>query len=390
MTWQQRLRTVVATTLLALGGLGIVLTGVGWWIDRSFLSTGRFTGLADSMLGRKPVQDGIARAVVSEIESRAGHRLKLAEPFIASVVESIVTSDPFHEVFDKAVSSSHRIFVNRNARDLVLNLSSTLDDIRSVLKEVSPSLAADLPHGKDLRIKLAERTQLPLVWDWLQRVDRAISTLPLATLGLVAAGVAMASRRWRALALLGWITAGISVTLLVGVGITRRELLGRITDDTYRAGAGSAWDVVVHGLLVQTAALAVLTGLVAVGARWTDRNGGIAVYPVAARRAWGTVRAAAAEGVGVSTERPIAPAITGLVAAVLRWRLPAPEDRPRLHHAWRAGGLGVVGIATVMWPGLVTSTLLFVLGVGVFYLAVTEGVAAYRAPREVDAPGRAP
>jgi len=384
VTWSLRVRRAVATVLLALGGLGLVLSGVGFWLENSFLSTGRFTKLAGSTLARKPVQDALAQAVVREIEHRAGHQLKLAEPFIRSVVESIVSSQPFREVFDKSVSSAHHVLVTRDTEDLVLNLTSTLDDVRAVLKEVAPGLAKDLPAGKDLRITLGKRSQLPLVWDWVQRVDRAINVLPWIALALVALGLAIAPWRWRALALLGWISMGFSAVLLIGMGIARQQLLSRINDGVYQAGAGSAWNVVAHTLLVQLAVTAAFFGVVAVVARWTDRNGGLSVYPVVARRTWTTAREAAVEGAGLPGERPLVPAITGLVASALRFRLPEPEGNRRLHHAWRAAGLGLVAITALMFPGFVTSSIVFLLGVALFFLAVTEALAAYRTPHPVD------
>lgn len=374
---------MTAAVLLTLGGVGIVLSSVGFWLEGSFLSTNEFTKLAGTTLARKPVQDGLARAVVREIEHRAGHQLKLAEPFIRSVVESIVSSDPFREVFDKSVSTAHHVLVTRDTEDLVLNLTSTLDDIRAVLKEVAPGLAKDLPEGKDLRITLGKRSQLPAVWDWVQRVDRAINVLPWIAVALVAVGIGVAPRRWRALAILGWVAIGCCAVLLLGIGVARQQLLSRIHDSAYQSGAGSAWNVLSHSLIVQLIVLGAFMGIVAVVARWTDRNGGMSVYPVVVRRTWTSARDAA-EGAGLPADRPLVPVITGLVASGLRWRLPEPEGNQRLHHAWRAGGLGVVGITALMFPSFVTSTLVLLLGIALFYLAVTEGLAAHRAPHPID------
>ncbi|MFN8035205.1 MAG: hypothetical protein U0V73_04660 [Acidimicrobiia bacterium] len=383
MTWSLRIRRVVAGLLLALGGIGLVLSSVGFWLEGTFLSTSEFTKVANRTIDKKPVQDAVAQAVVRKIEDRAGHKVKLAEPFIRSVVESIVSSNPFREVFDRSVSSAHHVLVTRDTEDLVLNLTSTLDDVRSVLEEVAPGLAKDLPHGKDLRITLGKRSQLPAVWDWVQRVDRAINVLPWVAAGLVAIGLAVAPHRWRALAALGWIAMGCAAALLIAIAIARQQLLGRITDAVYEAGAGSTWNVVTRSLVVQLILVAAVAGLFAVAARWTDRNGGLAIWPAVVRRTWTSAREAA-EGAGIPAERPLVPAITGLVAGALRWRLPPPERNHRLHHAWRAGGLGVVGLAALMFPDFVTSTIVLLLGLALCWLAVTEGLAAYRTPHPVD------
>jgi hypothetical protein len=252
-----------------------------------------------------------------------------------------------------------------------------------VLKEVAPGLANDLPPGNKLRITLAKRTQLPVVWDWVQRVNTVIDTLPYATIAIIGIGLLVAPLRWRALALLGWTTAGLSVVFLIVLGVTRQQLLNRISDTAFRDGAASAWNVLSHDLLWQTIIVAIVFALVAVVARWTDRNGGVAVYPIAWRRTWQSARTVAATGVGITEEEPLVPALTGLAASAIRWRLPAPDHNPRLIHAWRAVGLGIVGIVVLASPDFVVSALLFLLAIALLYLAFTEGLASYRSPHAV-------
>lgn len=381
MKWALRVRVAVAAVLLVLGGIAAVLTGIGQWADSNVLSTNGFTSNASATLERRQVQDAIARSITLQLEATAGRRLKLAEPFVRSIVESIVTSDAFHEVFSSAVSTTHRVFVTRSAEAVVLNLTSTIDDIRIVLQEVSPGLAEDLPKGKDLRITLAKRTQLPLIWDWVHTAHRIIDSLYLVAIALIGLGLLIAPFRWRSLALLGWSTAAAGIVCMLALTVTRQVLLNRVPDPVYRSGAGSAWNAMSRELFVLTIVLCAVGAATAVLARWTDNNGGTAVYPVAARRALHSARTVAAEGVGIGEAEPLVPALTGLASAALRWRLPAPERNVRAAHWWRAFGLGAAGALVLGNSGFVLSAIMNLAALIALYLAATEGIASYRSPR---------
>lgn len=381
VNWFRHMRAGIAAFLLVLGAIAAVLTGVGQWAESNVLTTSGFVGNADSVLNRKPVQMAIARSIVQQLEDSAGRRLQLAEPFIRSIVESIVSSDAFQEVFDSAVSTTHHVFVTRDAEELVLNLTSTVDDIRLVLQEVSPGLADDLPKGKDLRITLAQRTQLPLIWDWVQTANRVIDSIYLVALALIGLGLLIAPFRWRSLALMGWSIATASIATMLALTITRQILLNRVPDPVYRAGAGSAWNALSHDLFVVAIVMAALGGAAATAARWTDNNGGTAVYPIAARRALQSARTVAAEGVGIGESEPLVPALTGLASAAFRWRIPAPERNVRLTHWWRAFGLGVAGALVLGNSDFVLSAIMNIGAIIALYLAATEGIASYRSPR---------
>ncbi len=254
-----------------------------------------------------------------------------------------MTSDAFHEVFSSAVSTTHRVFVTRSAEAVVLNLTSTIDDIRVVLQEVSPGLAEDLPKGKDLRITLAKRTQLPLIWDWVHTANRIIDSLYLVAIALIGLGLLIAPFRWRSLALLGWSTAAAGIVCMLALTVTRQVLLNRVPDPVYRSGAGSAWNAMSRELFVLTIVLCAVGAATAVLARWTDNNGGTAVYPVAARRALHSARDGCCRGCRDRRSRTSGPSadrfgICGSALALARTRtkcsLGALVARIRARHGW--------------------------------------------------------
>jgi len=146
--------------------------------------------------------------------------------------------------------------------------------------------------------------------------------------------------------------------------------------------------VITHGLVVQSIALAVVAGVVAVAAAWTQRHG-ISAWADAFRRGWGRIETlfpGRAPSPRPADEPAPVVATAGATEAV-------PEraraiDRllarggTRNQHAWRAVALLGGGLFAVLAPGGLTTLVVVLLGVGALYLAVVEGVTALRAPRQ--------
>src|SRR5690242_5582750 len=110
---RRRLREVGATVLLVLGGIGLVVASTGWWLERSFLDTGRFTGTANDLLDQDEVQAELSSVLVEQLSEQAGTDLRAAEPFLAAIVAQVVDSGAFRTVFDTALSNAHRVLVDR-------------------------------------------------------------------------------------------------------------------------------------------------------------------------------------------------------------------------------------------------------------------------------------
>jgi hypothetical protein len=346
-----------------------VIASTGWWLERSFLDTGRFTGTANAILDQSEVQTELTNVLVQKLSHTAGTDLRIAQPFLASVVTQVVESSPFRDVFDRAVSTAHHVLVDESTGKIILNLTDAYDQIKGPLEQVAPKLAAELPSRRELNVVLLHRTQLTTAWDVIDQVKRAVEIITVASIALMAAGVVLARERWRTLARAGWAVAGGSAVLVLGLVIGRVVLQGQIANGGVSDAAGAAFRVITRPLLVQSVILGVVALMIAGVARFTDRHGRAAWAPTV-RGWWAWLQGALphpVEGGEVATlgANPFA-----------RVRLPQPRVESRAAHGWRAVALLVLGLFAVLDPGGVITVLVVVVGLGVLYLAVTEGIAA--------------
>jgi hypothetical protein len=412
-------RRIVASILVVVGALLLLLSSFGWWADRYFLNSERFTSNADQILDEEKVQDALAFAITQQISERSGSNLSLAEPVIQSIVREIVTSDPFQKIFNAAVLRAHHAVVGGGAREMVLNLSDSVDKVRSALRPIAPNLARRIPKGTTVQVRILDKTQLDTVYDVTNVVKKGVIAITIVSLLFLAGGIALSTRRWRTLALAGWVTLGLFAFSIVVVALGRPITGSFIAEDAYSDAARAAYSVITRGLLVQGVIFAVLGLAVGMVAGWIDRHGGWAAAMAASKRggAWmreqmpkraapapaavgaganGGTAAAAVGAVDGDTHEPIeetipgasptgepAGAMSGVVASgVLASRLPAPKRHARSTHWWRAAALLVVGLFAVFSPGSLTNLVVILIGLALLYLAITEVLAAWASPKE--------
>jgi hypothetical protein len=219
------------------------------------------------------------------------------------------------------------------------------------------------------------------VYDTIDQLKRIVDVLTIVGVVLIAAGVGVAVRRWRALAVAGFTVFGASVVILLAIVILRPVVHSRVPDPVYADAARSVFVVVTRGLVVQTAVIAVVAVLVALAARFTDRHG-LAAWPRAARGAWGWIVDAVpvpvldADHDGTVSDAEAAPG-----AVLARLRLPEPRRQVRRQHVVRALALLFVGLVALFDTDFVTTVAVVLFGAGALYFAVVEGLAAWRSPR---------
>ncbi|MFA5882615.1 MAG: hypothetical protein WDA60_02065 [Acidimicrobiia bacterium] len=408
----QRTRRIGASVLVVLTVVLLLLSGYGWWAKRYFLDSERFSDKAGQILEQPKVQDALAVAITDKISDASGRDLRIAQPFITNIVEGVLSSSQFETIFDAAVLRLHEAVVGGGAREAVLNLGTTVDEVRNAIEPIAPSLAEEIPSGNKLQITILDKTQLQTVYDITNAVETAVVGLTIATIVFFAAALWLSPRRWRTLALTGWVMLGFFVFSLIVVR-TGRWLTGSFADrKEYSDAAQAAYKVITRGLVLQGVFFAVLGLLVGLGAGWTDRHGGWAGVKDAFGRGVGWAKAQIPEKVpapalataGVAVGAGTASAGTATEAAatgpeaggpegtravvegILAPRLPEPPRKPRVAHWWRAAALLVLGLFAIWSPGSLTSVIVVLLGIVAVYLAVTEAVAAWGSPREPKEP----
>lgn len=402
-----RSRRIGASVLAVLTAILLFLSTLGFWADRSLLDSQRFTDNANKVLDEQDVQDALGLAITKQISEAAGTDLQIVQPFISSIVTGVVQSDQFQSVFDAAVLRAHKAIVGGGAKTAVLNLSSVVDRVRNAIEPIAPDVADRIPDGERLELKLLDESQLNSFYDTLDLVRDVFIILWILTLLCFAGALALSPRRWRTLALIGWVTFGLFAVRLIAQRIGR-GIVGGLSDvPEYSSAAKASYQVLLHGLVVQTVVVLVVALVVAVFAGWTDRHGGWAGVTAAVKRggAWvkaqmpekapapapaggdatGTAAATAgATGADVTAETTTEPhpsPTRAVVEGALAPRLPEPKRSARAAHWWRAAGLLALGLFAVFSPGSLTTVIVVLLGLAALYLAVTEAVAAWGAPR---------
>jgi len=407
-----RTRRIVAAILAVLTAVLLFVSALGWWGDRYLLDSRRFTSSASDVLAEEDVQAALTVAITEQISKAAGTDLRIVQPFISSIVTGVVRSDQFQSVFDAAVRRTHRAVVGGGAREAVLNLSEVVDRVRNAIEPIAPEIADKIPSGKKVRLVLLDETQLNTIYDTVNLFENLVAVLTVLTVLCFAAAIAVSPRRWRTLALTGWVTIGLFAVGLIALRVGR-SIVGGLPDvREYSDAARSAYQVIVRGLVVQSVVILVLALLVALFAGWTDRNGGWAGVEAAFRRgtAWAKAQlpqrapepalataAAGAVPAPTSTEAGGEGAVEAGVAATTRAvvegalapRLPEPRRAARATHWWRAAGLLVLGMFAVLSPGSLTTIVVVLLGVVALYLALTEALAAWGSPKPTAAPAAA-
>ena len=409
-----RTRRIVASILAVVTAILLLLTTLGWWADRYFLDSERFASTADKIVDQEDVQHALSVAITDQISDAAGTDLQIAQPFISSIVTGVVQSDQFQSLFEAAVLRLHRAVVGGGAREAVLDLTTVVDRVRNAIEPIAPDLADNIPEGEKLRVQILDKSQLDTVYDSVNLVKDLVLLLTILTIVSFAAAIALSPRRWRTLALTGWVVFGLFLVRLIAQRIGRGVVSGFAERDEYRAAAESTYKVVLNGLTVQTIVVIVIALIVALFAGWTDRHGGWAAVTASVRRGaeWtkqqlpkkapAPTPALATAGVGslagdapapVGAPNASAAPETGtraVVEGVLAPRLPEPKGPPRAAHWWRAAGLLVIGLYAVFSPGSLTTFVVVALGIAALYLAITEGIAAWGSPREPKTPDDEP
>ncbi|MEI8001735.1 MAG: hypothetical protein WCI50_10310 [Actinomycetes bacterium] len=407
------MRRFTSGLIVVLATVLLVVSTFGWWANRNLLNSQRFATGTTKVLQESSVQDALTATITNEISRSAGRDVRLAEPIIAAVVRGIVTSDAFQHVFATALTHVHEAVVNGGAKEAVIDLSHTVDDVRLALKQIAPGLAEKIPSGRKIEVKVLDRTQLGLV-DRITSLTHTVTVLvTVVTFALLALALAISPRRWRTLAFVGW-SMLVGFAILLVVQVTIRIAIGiAIHTQVNASAAQDVYQVMTRGLVGAAIALGVVGLLIGLLGGWIDRHGGWSAFtralgsgvrwlrshaartdsgggPVSTPAAATAAVATAATGASPTTPLPVpVPASAGVAVGALAPRLPAPARRARSTHWWRAAGLLVVGLYAVVSPSALVSLVVVLAGIALLWLSLTEALAAWAAPREPDRVGPA-
>jgi hypothetical protein len=348
-------RTAGAVVLVVVGLLLAPVAVISAWARLELVDTDRFVATFAPLAEEPAVQAYIADEVTAAIEEqvdipgltadlfdglealdlppRAVTALGLLEApatqglqsLVSGIVDRVVESPAFADVWATALRVSHRQFVAAIQGDpdaalsiggdgaISVQLGPIIEAVKDRLVEAGVGFASAIPEV-DRSIVVAQDNAFVLVQTVYALAVAAGTWIPWISLLLLIAGVLLARRRAAALV---WTAGGLALTMLIlasGVGIGRAFFMGTVSPSIMPSDAAAAlYDGLVELMLSTIVALFILSLSVAVIAwfsgPWRPAQ---AVRGFAESGFAGLRRSAAAHGV-----------TTGSFGVMLdRWRVP--------------------------------------------------------------------
>ncbi len=279
----------------------------------------------------------IAQPIVDGIVDSGSGELVNARPFIESIVTSALGTPPAKAAFSEAVKAIDTKLANREPNTLLLNLTDATVVAANALDALAPSLGKSVPKEiNDVKTAIlgSQITITPL--RFVREVDVLGIVLPILAVLMLAASVAVAPIRRRAVQRAGIAVAAAAVAGLIILVVGRSLALGQIGDPLFRDAAAATWDAVLGGLVLWTISVGVIALLLAAAARF-----------------------------GAGEIDPLAPLVRGAEIA-----------RTRPARAWvgllRGVGIAAFGIFTVAEPTAALQVVALIIGTWLVYVAIVE------------------
>lgn len=299
-------RTAAAVVLVVLGLLLAPVAVIAGWARLELVDTDRFVATFAPLAEKPEVQAYIGDQVTTAIEEqvdipaltsdlfdglqaldlppRAQTALGLLEApatqglqsLVSGVVDRVVESEAFADVWATALRVTHRQFVAAVQGDpdaaleigaggtLSVQLGPIIEAVKDRLEAQGVGFAASIPVI-DKSIVVAQNDAFVLVQTVYALAVAAGTWLPWISLGLLVAGVLVARNRAKALV---WTAAGLALSMILlasGVGIGRLYFIGAVSPSIMPSDTASVlYDGLVELMLSTVVAILVLALLVAV------------------------------------------------------------------------------------------------------------------------------
>lgn len=392
-----RLRTFFATLVIFLASILALLSVVSVWAADTITDTNRFVATLGPLAKDPKVQDAVSNrittvvldqvdidAVVKQLQQAASTSnlppqtaaliSKLNGPLesglksvVGTVVDKVVTSDQFANIWNTALRQAHSAFVKaltgKGGGAVKLTNDEVQIDIGPAVAQVKDQLVAQgFPGANKIptvntTFTVYKSSSLDKLKNYFRLLQIIGNWMPVITVLVAAAGIYLAHNHRRAL--IGT-ALGFAVAMLVlgiALAVFRSFFIDQLPPDVNAGAAGAAYDALVKFLKVTTRMVGALAVLIALGA-FLSGPAAVAVW----------IRAACSSGIGA----------VRTVADSAGFRA-GPVDRFTARHK-RWIGIGILLVASVifvLWN--------YPTGMVVFWFAFAIVIAL--AVREFFAPG---
>jgi hypothetical protein len=241
-------RRGIARGLVVVASIAMLAALVAAYARHALIDSDQFANRATAALRDDSVRTLIAERITDQVAGTDSD-LIAARPIIESVAADIVGSSAFTGLFGSAVRDVHRALFQRDQNTLTLTVADVGTVLGAALVQVRPSLAAQVE--RTARVSLLSRdigsasATAARIADDVRMIALLLTLLALA---LIAAAIAVAPDRRRAVVELGIGAACAGVLLVVVLGIARSIAVGRLDQPDERAAAEAVWNAFVGDL----------------------------------------------------------------------------------------------------------------------------------------------
>lgn len=301
-----RWRRILVAVLVVVGCVLAPISIIAVWTHNTLLNTDQYVDTVGPLAEDPAIQQAIANRVTQafvanvdvekEVEDALPERAAFAAPFVAQGIErfvheatlKLVETDQFQTLWDNVNRRAHSRLVTvlkgegtetvatRNGK-VVVNLKPVITKVQNKLESLGISIFDKLPVGSiGTTFVLFESKDLRSVQEGVKALDTLAIVLPILTVLLLAAAIALSGNRRRTLlrAALGVAFAVLVVAALFRVG--RHFYLDAITSSGGSAdAAAAAYTQILSFLRLAAQTVLVLALLVALGA-WLAGPGKVA------------------------------------------------------------------------------------------------------------------
>ncbi|WP_436776992.1 hypothetical protein [Yinghuangia sp. YIM S09857] len=287
------LRGTVAFLCLLLAVLLTIPAISASWLKGELISDSGFADNAAELIEKPAIRDEIQSRIASEVMNQAGIPQSYRTMVISSV-GAVMATDEFKRVWKEGAATAHSVVVGTllgkdsqvtevEGDSLTIKVQTPLDPLFAELAEAGVNVdRAQLPT--EIPVSLADIPESGPAQDALKGVDDAGWMLPALAIGLFVAGIAVAVRRLRALALAAMGTLVASGVLLVATNLARSPVVDEATKSSTMSSeaTGAVYDVFTDSLItsswiVVVISLVALAGAAVAGAVLRSRRESAAV-----------------------------------------------------------------------------------------------------------------
>ncbi|MGW6573673.1 hypothetical protein ACWGAN_16045 [Streptomyces sp. NPDC054945] len=266
------MRTILSTVLIVLVALLVPASAVAYWADRELGDADRYTAAMSPLAENPKVQEvvvtQVSRALAGQID--AGPFQIGLDTLLGEALHSFAGTSAYRTAWDAANRAAHAAFLDAlttgRGDALTIDLAPVIAQVRGDLVADEVPFADRIPVTH-LTVKVMEYDNLADLRKGFHMLEVAGVWLPVLTLLLAAAAIAVAVHRRRAVMATG---AGLAVgagLLWLAVDVCRRLTLDDLPADIDRPAAGAVYDALT-AYLRTTAWVVLVIGLAAALAAW--------------------------------------------------------------------------------------------------------------------------